>query len=230
MADVKTSVEYKITIGDKSLLLDRQKFEFLDKINELDNIKEAANLSRIPYGTALNYIHKFESSLGLAVVDTKKGGSGGGGSSTLTEEGKKILRECKKINAIMEIHRETNELELEVVDIDKDKGIMKIQKNSIVISIPLNNAYDIGDRIVALISYDNIFLMREPKKSSVRNVFKGRIVELSFIDDMIRVQVDVDGLIFCSDITVSSFEELGLNIGDYIYIGFKALAIATLKL
>lgn len=140
------------------------------------------------------------------------------------------MRECKKINAIMELHREVNELEAELVDIDYPKGVMKIRMETLEITIPLNNNYKIGDHLLALISYDNIFIMNSLQKSSIRNNFKGTIVELTLIDDMIRAKVDVDGIIFYSDITLSASKELDLILGQEVYIGFKALAIATLKL
>ena len=190
----------------------------------------AANELSFSYRTALNYIKKMESALKVAVIETQKGGSGGGGSASLTVEGLKILRECKKINAIMELHREVNELEAELVDIDYPKGVMKIRMKTIDITIPLNNKYEIGDHLLALISYDNIFIMNSLQKSSIRNNFKGTIVELTLINDMIRAKVDVDGVIFFSDITLSASKELDLVLGQEVYIGFKALAIATLKI
>lgn len=230
MAKVNTSVEYRISIGDNSFLLDEQKYLLLDYINDLGSIRAAANELSFSYRTALNYIKKMESSLKVSVIETQKGGSGGGGSAILTEEGLKILLECKKINAIMELHREVNELEAELVDIDYPKGVMKIRMETLEITIPLNNNYKIGDRLLALISYDNIFIMDSPQKSSIRNNFKGTIVELILLDDMIRAKVDVDGVIFYSDITLSASKELDLILGQEVYIGFKALAIATLKL
>ena len=230
MANVNTSVEYRISIGENSFLLDEQQYLLLDYINNLGSIRAAANELSFSYRTALNYIKKMESTLKVSIIETQKGGSGGGGSATLTEEGLKILRECKKINAIMELHREVNELEAELVDIDYPRGVMKIRMKSLDITIPLNNKYKIGDRLLALISYDNIFIMNSLQKSSIRNNFKGTIVELTLIDDMIRAKIDVDGVIFYSDITLSASKELDLVLGQEVYIGFKALAIATLKL
>ena len=138
--------------------MDRQKYLLLDYINEFGSIRAAANELRFSYRTALNYIKKMESTLKVSVIETQKGGSGGGGSATLTDEGLKILRECKKINAIMELHREVNELEAELVEIDYPRGVMKVRMNTIDITIPLNNKYKVGDRLLALISYDNIFI------------------------------------------------------------------------
>ena len=130
MTKVNTSVEYRISIDDNSFLLDEQKYLLLDYINTFGSIRAAAN----------------------ELIETQKGGSGGGGSAKLTEEGLNILRECKKINAIMELHREVNELEADLVDIDYPKGVMKIRMKTIEITIPLNNKYKIGDHLLALIS------------------------------------------------------------------------------
>ena len=140
MTDVKAGVEYKINIDGRSFLLDEKKFNLLIYINDHGSITEAAKLSKISYRTALNYIDKIENSLDIAIVSTKKGGSGGGGGTTLTEEGLQIIKECKKINAIMELHRETNEIEAEVLEVDKSKGVMKIQMNELCITIPLKSA------------------------------------------------------------------------------------------
>ena len=230
MTDVKAGVEYKINIDGNSFLLDEKKFNLLIFINESGSITEAAKRAKISYRTALNYIDKIETSLDIAIVSTKKGGTGGGGGTTLTEEGLQILKECKKINAIMELHRETNELEAEILEVDKAKGIMKIQMNEITMTIPLNKKYDVGDKILALISYDNIFIMLEPQESSIRNIFKGRVVEMRLQDDMVRVKIDIGGVDIFSDITLSAGKDLDLNLGKEVYIGFKALSIATLKL
>ena len=46
-------------------------------------------------------------------------------------------------------------------------------------------------------------------------------------DEIIRVKVDVGGVEIFSDITVSAEKELNLTIGKEIYIGFKAMSVAT---
>ena len=230
MTEVKAGVEYKINIEGNSFLFDEKKFDLLTYINESGSITAAAKQCKISYRTALNYIDKIESSLDIAIVSTKKGGSGGGGSTALTEEGLQILKECKKINAIMELHRETNELEAEILEIDKSKGVMKIQMNEISMTMPLNKKYNVGDKILALISYDNIFIMLEPQTSSIRNIFKGKVVEMRLQDEMVRVKIDIGGVDIFSDITLSAGKDLDLSLGKEVYIGFKALSIATLKL
>ena len=230
MTDVKAGVEYKINVEGNVFLLDGKKYNLLVSILETGSLTQAANDINVSYRTALNYIDKIESALDVKVVNTTKGGKGGGGGTTLTEEGYSILKECKKINAIMELHKDVNEIEAEIVDIDDSKGVMTIKMEEFKINAPLNRNYEVGDQILALISYDNIFLMLEPQASSIRNILKGQIVEMRLEGEIIRVKINVGGITLCSDITVSAEKELSLNIGKEVYIGFKAMSVATLKL
>lgn len=230
MTDVKAGVEYKINIDGNSFLLDSKKFQLLEYILDTGSLTAAAKSINVSYRTALNYIEKIESTLNVKIVNTTKGGKGGGGGTSLTEEGYSILKECKKINAIMELHKDVNEIESEIVDIDEAKGVMTIKMDDFKIKAPLNRNYEVGDKLLALISYDNIFLMVEPQTSSIRNILKGQIVEMKLENEVIRVRIDVGGINIYSDITVSAEKELNLNIGKEIYVGFKAMSVATLKL
>lgn len=230
MADVKAGVEYKININGNSFLLDNKKYQLLENILDTESMMESAKAIEVSYRTALNYIDKIESALDVKIVNTTKGGKGGGGGTTLTDEGYSILKECKKINAIMELHKDVNEIESEVLSIDESKGIMTVKMNQFKINTPLNRNYEVGDKLLALISYDNIFVMLEPQTSSIRNIIKGKIVEMKLEKEVIRVKIDVGGLKLCSDITLSAEKDLNLTIGKEIYIGFKAMSVATLKL
>ena len=230
MTDVKAGVEYKINIEGNSFLLDSKKFQLLESILDTGSLTDAAKSINVSYRTALNYIDKIESSLDVKIVSTTKGGKGGGGGTSLTEEGYSILKECKKINAIMELHKEVNEIESEIVAIDDAKGVMTIKMHDFQINAPLNRNYEVGDKLLALISYDNIFLMLEPQTSSRRNILKGQIVEMRLQNEVIRVKMDVGGVYLYSDITLSAEKELNLSIGKEVYIGFKAMSVATLKL
>ena len=230
MADVKAGVEYKINVDGNLFSLDNKKYQLLQSILDTGSLTNAAKEIKVSYRTALNYIEKMESALDVKIVSTTKGGKGGGGGTSLTDDGYSILKECKKINAIMELHKEVNEIEADIVDINTEKGVMTIKMNQFEISAPLNRNYAIGDKILALISYDNIFLMLEPQSSSIRNVLKGQIVEMRLKNEIIRVKIDVGGVVLCSDITVSAEKELNLNIGSEVYVGFKAMSVATLKL
>lgn len=230
MADVSAGVEYKINVDGNSFLLDSKKYQLLESILCTGSLTDAAKDVNVSYRTALNYIEKIESTLNVKIVSTTKGGKGGGGGTTLTEEGYSILKECKKINAIMELHKDVNEIEAEIVNINETKGVMTIKMEDFEINAPLNRNYNLGDKLLALISYDNIFLMLEPQTSSIRNILKGQIVEMRLNGEIIRVKVNVGGVELCCDITVSAEKELNLNIGKEVYLGFKAMSVATLKL
>ncbi|MDO5820287.1 MAG: TOBE domain-containing protein [Methanobrevibacter sp.] len=241
MTDVTAGVEYNINVDGNSFLLNEKKFKLLTYINETESITEAAKLTKISYRTALNYIDKMETSLDIAVVSTRKGGSGGGGGTKLTVEGLQILKECKKINAIMELHRETNELEAEIIKIDHEKGDMTLKIKDLELTIPLNKQYAVGDKILALISYDNISITLRPHKSSlykalqpqnssIRNVLEGTVTELKLKDETVRVRISVSGVDIFADITLSALKDLNLELGKEVFISFKALSIATLKL
>ena len=230
MTDVKAGVEYKINIEGNSFLLDSKKFQLLESILDTGSLTDAAKSINVSYRTALNYIDKIESSLDVKIVNTTKGGKGGGGGTSLTEEGYSILKECKKIKAIMELHKDVNEIESEIIAIDDSKGVMTIKMHEFEINAPLNRNYEVGDKLLALISYDNIFLMLEPQTSSIRNILKGQIVEMKLENEVIRVRIDVGGINLFSDITLSAEKELNLSIGKEVYVGFKAMSVATLKL
>lgn len=230
MTDVKADVEYKINFNDNAFLLDHKKFKLLEGILNTGSITDASKLIDVSYRTALNYINKIETTLNVSVVSTSKGGKGGGGGAILTPEGRSILKECKKINAIMQLHRDVNEIETVVSDIDEDKGVMELTKNNLSIKIPLDRSYALGDKILALISYDNIFIMLEPITSSIRNIIDGKIVEMKLDGEVIKVRIDVGGVELYSFITLSAEKDLNLTIGKTVYIGFKAMSVATLKL
>ena len=215
MTDVTAGVEYNINVDGNSFLLNEKKFKLLTYINETESITEAAKLTKISYRTALNYIDKMETSLDIAVVSTRKGGSGGGGGTKLTAEGLQILKECKKI------------MTLKIKDLE--------------LTIPLNKQYAVGDKILALISYDNISITLRPHKSSlykalqpqnssIRNVLEGTVTELKLKDETVRVRINVSGVDIYADITLSALKDLNLELGKEVFISFKALSIATLKL
>lgn len=231
MINVKAGVEYKIISDDKYFLLDSLKFDILNQINQTHSMSDASKICGVSYRTTLNYIDKIESELNISIVTTKKGGTGGGGSTVLTSTGEKILEECKKINAVMELHNDINEMKAVVCSIEADKGVMNIQVNEEVsLKIPKKDNVNVGDNLLALISYDNVFVMLEPQISSIRNIFKGRVVEMSINGEMIRINIDIGGTNILSDITLSAQKELGLELGKDVYVGFKAASVGILKL
>ena len=231
MTDSVESPEYKLEIGNKSILLDYKRFMLLKGIKEHGSITKASKEIGIPYRTALKYIEIIEDELESTVVATKRGGKGGGGSSQLTSIGKMVIKEYAKLNSILKKHSDVNEVEGRVSEIDKHSRVTKVALNSKTVILPLIEDLKMGDNVLLLISPDNIFVMLEPQESSVRNMFKGEIIEMGFKNEMVRLKValDKDINIFV-DITEYSSEKLNLNLGKIIYIGFKAASVPVIKI
>jgi len=73
----------------------------------------------------------------------------------------------------------------------------------------------------------DILLSKNALKSSARNVFGGRIVEISDLGTLVKLKVDV-GKVFAVQITKRSFKEMGLNLNAEVYIAFKASSVQVL--
>jgi tungstate transport system ATP-binding protein len=67
----------------------------------------------------------------------------------------------------------------------------------------------------------DIILSRSHLESSARNVFKGRIVEISDLGKLVKLRVDA-GKSFIVQITKRSFNEMGVNLDAEVFLTFKA--------
>jgi molybdopterin-binding protein len=74
------------------------------------------------------------------------------------------------------------------------------------------------------VSPEDIILSESRLASSARNVFKGKIVEVSDIGALVRLKVDV-GKPFTVQITKRSFNEMRLNLNAEVFIAFKASSV-----
>ena len=77
------------------------------------------------------------------------------------------------------------------------------------------------------ISPQDIILSKSAVESSARNVFKGRITEISDLGSLVKLKVDV-GKSFTVQITKRSFSEMGLNLNAEVFIAFKASSVQVL--
>lgn len=223
--------EYQLQIGNNSLNLDYKKFLLLKFIRDYGSITKASQKTGIPYRTALKYIEIIENQLDSKIVATKRGGAGGGGGSQLTTIGKMVIREYEKLSSIIKKHSELNELEGRVLSVDKDNRVMNIQLDDKTVMLPLMTDLKIGDDVLLLIGPEEIFIMLEPQESSVRNIFEGRIIEMSFQNEMVRLKISLsDEISVLADITEYSREKLNLNLGKNVFIGFKAASVPVIKI
>jgi len=67
----------------------------------------------------------------------------------------------------------------------------------------------------------DIILSRIRLESSARNIFKGRIIEISDLGTLVKLRVDI-GKPFVVQITKSSFNDMRLNINAEVFLTFKA--------
>lgn len=230
---VEPQLRYKLSVDNKELLLDWEKINIIKLINLTGSIKEAAKLANIPYSMYLYYIKSIESSLGISLVFTFSGGNKGG-YTKLTRDGKLILDECKKIDSIKR-YKKMNEIKAKVTCLNKEERIMTINSNSgssngIDFIVPLDEAYNVGNEVLTLVSYDDVFIMLKNYKSSLRNVFKGKVVEFGLNGELVNVKVDIGEVYIYSTLTILSMENLGIKIGKEVFIGFKAVSIGILRL
>jgi molybdate/tungstate transport system ATP-binding protein len=88
-------------------------------------------------------------------------------------------------------------------------------------------AFSQEGKITIHVRPEDIILSRSPIESSARNSLEGAIVGLEEIGSIVRLKVNV-GRVFTVQITRKSFAEMGLNVGQEIYITFKASSVQLL--
>ena len=77
----------------------------------------------------------------------------------------------------------------------------------------------------AVIRADDISLSRTAGASSVRNQFRGRVVDIAPAGAITRVTVDVSGIALIAAVTTRSAQELQLAQGMEVHVAFKATAV-----
>ncbi len=77
------------------------------------------------------------------------------------------------------------------------------------------------------INPQDIILSKASVKSSARNMFKGRIIEITDVDSLVKLKVDA-GRTFTVQITKRSFNEMELCLNSEVFITFKASSVQVL--
>jgi molybdopterin-binding protein len=85
-------------------------------------------------------------------------------------------------------------------------------------SSPAGQAY-------AVIRAEEVSISRVAPATSARNVFRGRILELSTLGALARVTLDVNGVPLVAALTARSAQELALREGEDVWASFKAMAV-----
>ncbi len=230
MDNKKDGPQYRLKFDDKTILLNKKKFKLLEYIDECGSITKASKKGNIPYRSALKYIEEIERESNKSIVSTQRGGKGGGGESKLTTGGKSLLKEYRKVESILNMHEDVNEVESNIISIDEKNKIANIKLNNENVILPLRGNFKVGDHVLVLISPEDIFVMLKPQESSVRNIFSGKIIGMELNDHLIRLNVKIGDITLFADVTEYSREQLNLTLGKNIYIGFKAAAIVMVKI
>lgn len=226
----KDGPQYRLQFDDTILLVNKKKFTLLKYIDECGSITNASKKADIPYRSALKYIEELEKELNKSIVSTQRGGKGGGGESKLTSNGKNIIKEYRKVESILKMHADVNEIEGNISEIDYQNKIAIIYLSDNKVILPLRGNFKVGDRVLVLISPEDIFVMLKPQESSVRNILPGKIIKMELKDHLIRLNIDIGEITLFADITEYAREQLNLTLGKDVYIGFKAAALAMVKI
>lgn len=91
--------------------------------------------------------------------------------------------------------------------------------------IDVRSAETASGSVHAAVRPEDIIVSRESIKSSARNVFCGKVTEISDHGTVIHLGVDVRGKRFTVFVTRQSFEELGIAAGAEVFIAFKASSV-----
>ena len=79
-------------------------------------------------------------------------------------------------------------------------------------------------KVTVFVRPEDIILSKKTMASSARNVFKGKIVEISDFGPVVKLKVDA-GKEFVVQITKRSFVEMQLNVGSTVFLTFKASSV-----
>jgi molybdopterin-binding protein len=80
---------------------------------------------------------------------------------------------------------------------------------------------------VVFVNPQDIILSKAAVESSARNVFKGKVTQITDLDSLVKLKVNV-GKPFTVQITKRSFNEMGLCLNAGVFITFKASSVQVL--
>lgn len=229
MDNTKDGPQYRLELDNKIIFLNNQKFELLNHINQCGSITEASKQVHIPYKRALKYIGDLEFDFENRIVSTKIGGKGGGGSK-LTHQGELILKEFRKVNSILKLHADVNEIEGVISDIDVENKIANIYLNGNKVILPVRENFSVGDKVLVLIRPEDIFVKLKSHESNVKNEFKGKITSMKLKSHRVRLDVDIGTNNLSVEVNNYVMKNLKLDLAKEVYIGFKASALTVIKI
>jgi len=103
MAKNKSKFSYKIWLEyEGKPLIGKGGAQILEQIEKEKSISKAAEKLGMSYRYVWSYLQRIRKALGEPVVETYRGGKMGGGGAKLTELGKKLLEEYKRLEIYLD--------------------------------------------------------------------------------------------------------------------------------
>ncbi len=81
--------------------------------------------------------------------------------------------------------------------------------------------------VTVFIKPEEIIVSTKPIQSSARNILKGKIIEITDLNNQVKIKVDA-GKEFIAVLTKKSFKEMNLNLESQVYLSFKASSIRVI--
>jgi tungstate transport system ATP-binding protein len=106
---------------------------------------------------------------------------------------------------------------------DEGTSIIDIDNN-----LQIEAAFKRSGKITLHVPPEDIIISVNPLISSARNIFEGRITQISDMGNIVRLKVNVKAdKNFIVQITKRSFNEMQFNIGSKVFLAFKASSVQT---
>ncbi len=108
--------------------------------------------------------------------------------------------------------------------ISSDDYISMVRTKDVVFRVP----GEYKEKIKFGFRPEHVVIFKEKPKSSIQNIFEGKIVEIISEGSIVKLIIDI-GIRIVALITRRSLEELNLRIGSEIFVGIKSTSIRILK-
>jgi molybdopterin-binding protein len=90
--------------------------------------------------------------------------------------------------------------------------------------IVVESALQQNGRVTVFVRPEDIILSKNRFESSARNVFEGKVTEVSDLGSLVRLKVEA-GKVFVVQVTKRSFVEMAVNVGSSVCLTFKASSV-----
>ncbi len=92
--------------------------------------------------------------------------------------------------------------------------------------VEIETALKKSGNVTVFVRPEDIIISKKPISSSARNLFKGKIIEISDLESVVKLKIDA-GKQFFVQITKRSFNEMQLNVRSQVFLTFKASSVHT---